>query len=272
MPDFVSQMGTPVAPFGVVEFLRSTDDFGTESYTCYAGSIPPQYRDGNPGMKLLQAGTVMAKITSGGGIGKVGPFQSTVGTAEVQTLTPSGTYAGATGNFDIGASGSGDPRDKVLALDIATTAAQLQAVLRAMPAYAAFLPIVTGGPLATGAFTISFSGGSYDGDVPQLTFTPHFTGGAAPNAAAATSTQGVAGDMSDGRQTLANIVGLNLTTLPWQLMERDVEISVVYDCEAIQGWCTEYDLNGNLVPLSNTTAAAMQRGGAAGKMVDIGWH
>jgi len=271
MPDFVSQMGTPVAPFGVVEFLRSTKDLGTEPYTCYAGSIPPQYRDGNPGMKMLQAGTVMAKITSGPGIGKVGPFQSSTGTAEVQTLTPGGTYAGATGNFDLQAAGSADPRDKVN-LPIGAVALDVQNALRTMPSYAAFLPTVTGGPLATGAFTITFGGGAYDADVPALQFTPHFTGGTAPVATVATSTPGVAGDAADGRQTLANIVGLNLTTLPWQLMERDVEISVVYDCEAVQGWCTEYDLNGNLVPLSNTTAAAMQRGGAAGKMVDIGWH
>ncbi len=272
MADFVKQMGTPVAPFGVVEFLRSTKDFGTESYTCYAGSVVPQYRDGNPGMKHLTAGTVMAKITSGAGIGKVGPFQSTTGTAETQTLTPSGTYAGATGNFDLQAGASADPRDKVSGLDIASTAAAVQAALRGMPTYAPFLPVVTGGPLSVGPFTITYGGGAYDADVPQLTFTPHFTGGTAPSAAVATTVPGVAGDAADGRQTLANIVGINLTTLPWQLMERDVEISCVYDAECIQGWCTEYDLNGNLVPLSNATAAAMQRGGAAGKMVDIGWH
>jgi hypothetical protein len=54
-------------------------------------------------------------------------------------------------------------------------------------------------------------------------------------------------------------------------MDRDVEVSCVYDCEAIQGWCIEYTATGPQ-PLSNATAATMQRGGAAGKMVDIGWH
>lgn len=34
---------------------------------------------------------------------------------------------------------------------------------------------------------------------------------------------------SDGRQTKANIRGINNTFLPWQLSERDVDIDVVYE-------------------------------------------
>jgi hypothetical protein len=65
--------------------------------------------------------------------------------------------------------------------------------------------------------------------------------------------------VTDGRQTAANIVGLNDTFLPWQLLERDVEIAVAYDTtEAVQAWCLEYDAGGNSVPLSNTTADAMR--------------
>lgn len=75
--------------------------------------------------------------------------------------------------------------------------------------------------------------------------------------------------VTDGRQTLANVVGLCDTFLPWQLMERDVEVSVAYECSVIQGWCIELDAAGLEIPLSNTTAAALQRGGAAGKGVDI---
>lgn len=142
-------------PFGRNEFLRSTEDLGTESYTLAASTVPAQTIDGFPNQKILQPGTVLAKITSGADAGKVGPF----------------------------------------------SAAAL-----------------------------------------------------------------------DGRQTLANIVGLNLTFLPWQTIERDVEVSAVYDCEAVQGWCIEYDAGDLPIVLTNATAAAMQRGGAAGKLCDIGFH
>jgi hypothetical protein len=54
------------------------------------------------------------------------------------------------------------------------------------------------------------------------------------------------GAATDGRQTLANIVGLNRTFLPWQTIERDVEVGVVYECAAVQGWCIELDAAGNL--------------------------
>jgi hypothetical protein len=80
--------------------------------------------------------------------------------------------------------------------------------------------------------------------------------------------------LADGRSDPANIVGLNDTFAPWQLVVRDIEVSVTQRCEAMQGWCSEFttDSPAAAQPLSNTTAAAMQRGGAAGKSVDIGWH
>lgn len=64
--------------------------------------------------------------------------------------------------------------------------------------------------------------------------------------------------VTDGRQTAANIVGLCLTFLPWQLLERDVEVSAVYDCVAVQAWCYELDAAGARIALSNTTADAMR--------------
>lgn len=140
MPGFVKG-GSTSTPFGVNEFLRSTKVLQAESYTCAASTITAQTIDSVAGQKILQPGTVMAKITSGGDAGKVGPFQAGV---------------------------------------------------------------------------------------------------------------------TDGRQTAANIVGLNLTFLPWQLMERDVEISCVYDCVAVQAWCKEYDAAGLEITLTNTTADAMR--------------
>lgn len=140
MPGFVKG-GSTSTPFGRNEFLRSTKILQTESYTLAASTVTARTIDGVGGQKILQPGTVLAKITSGADTGKVGPFQ-----------------AGAT----------------------------------------------------------------------------------------------------DGRQTAANIVGLNLTFLPWQLMERDVEVSAVYECVAVQVWCKEYDAAGLEIVLTNTTADAMR--------------
>jgi hypothetical protein len=142
MADFVKGGGV-TTPFGRNEFLRSTKEgqIQTESYTFSAASFPARTIDGAPNQKILQPGTVLAKITSGAEAGKVGAFQ-----------------AGAT----------------------------------------------------------------------------------------------------DGRAVTANIVGLCLTFLPWQLIERDVEVSAVYDCVAMQGWCRELDAAGLEITLTNATADAMR--------------
>jgi hypothetical protein len=147
--------GAARTPFGKNVYARSTQDLKFESYTLAGATVPAQTIDGNAGQKILQPGTTMAKITSGGDAGKIGPFQ-----------------AGAT----------------------------------------------------------------------------------------------------DGRQTLANIVGVNDTFLPWQTIHRDVEIGVCYEGTLVQGWCIELDAAGASIPLSNTTAAAMQSGGAASKGVSLLFH
>src|SRR5690606_27456858 len=136
MPSFVKGGGIST-PFGRNEYMRSTRNNRFESYMLAAATLPAQTIDGNPGPKLLQPGTGLAKITSGAAAGKGGPFQ-----------------AGAT----------------------------------------------------------------------------------------------------DGRQTAANIVGINDTFLPWQLIERDVEVGVFQEGTVVQAWCFEYDAGGAAVPLSNTTA------------------
>lgn len=65
--------------------------------------------------------------------------------------------------------------------------------------------------------------------------------------------------VTDGRSDPANIVGLNDTFLPWQLLDRDVEIAVAYDTTmAVQAWCFELDASGSRVALSNATADAMR--------------
>ena len=145
MPAFVKG-GDLRSPFGRNQYLRSTRNLQFNSFTVAAASVPSVTIDGHPNQKVLQPGTVMAKITSGADSGKIGPYS--------------------------------------------------------------------------------------------------------------TDTVGV----TDGRSTAANIVGINDTFLPWQLMERDVEIAVLYHGVAVQGWCLEYTAAGGTAPqpLSNATADAMR--------------
>lgn len=154
--------GSTGTPFGRNEILRSTRGVLTESYTLAAATIPSNTIDGVSGQKIVQPGLVLAKITSGGDSGKVGPAI-------------------------IGSS------------------------------------------------------------------------------------------LTDGRQTATNIVGICYTFLPWQTMERDVEVSVIYGGSLVQAWCLEYAVGDvaltgvTPIALLTATAAYMQRGGAAGKKIDISW-
>lgn len=73
---------------------------------------------------------------------------------------------------------------------------------------------------------------------------------------------------TDGRADTANIVGINDTFLPWQLLERDVEVAATYEATAVQGWCFERDAAGLRIPLSNATADAMR----GTKGLDVRFH
>lgn len=147
MSTFVKGGGVST-PFGRNEYMRSTRNTRFESYTLAAATVPARTIDGNPNQKILQPGTALAKITSGGDSGKVGPFQTGV---------------------------------------------------------------------------------------------------------------------TDGRQTVANLVGINDTFLPWQLMERDVEVGVLQHGTCVQAWCFELDAGGNFVALANATADALR----STKLLDI---
>lgn len=63
---------------------------------------------------------------------------------------------------------------------------------------------------------------------------------------------------TDGRADVANLVGLNDTFLPWQLIEGDREIGYLYHGTAVQAWCLMLDAAGLYVPLSNTVADALR--------------
>lgn len=63
--------------------------------------------------------------------------------------------------------------------------------------------------------------------------------------------------VTDGRQTLANIVGVNDTFVPWQLLVRDVEVAGCYEGTLNQGRCFERDAAGARITLTDTTAAQL---------------
>ncbi|URG17381.1 scaffolding protein [Rhodococcus phage Mbo2] len=65
-------------------------------------------------------------------------------------------------------------------------------------------------------------------------------------------------DATDGRQTAANIVGVNDTFLPWQLLKRDADVSACYHGTLDQAKCIEYNTAGAPIALTNTTADAMR--------------
>jgi len=66
-------------------------------------------------------------------------------------------------------------------------------------------------------------------------------------------------DASDGRQTVGNIVGVNNTFLPTQLLHRDVEVAFVYDGVVVGEWLLEYDGSpGEWVAATTTTKNALR--------------
>lgn len=270
MPTFV-EGGSTSTPFGRNEYLRSTNPRPrTESYMFAAATLPVRTIDGVAGQKILQAGVVLAKITSGDESGKVGPFQGgTAGAAAVNEQQTISLGAASAGTVTISFDG-----ETTAAIAFDATATTIRNALLATSAFKTGDVTVAGGPWPA-LVTLTFAGQYAGTDVAEVTVTPSgLTGGTVtvattvPGSAAAAQVAAA----TDGRGDLANIVGLNDTFLPWQLMERDVEVAAVYEAAAVQAWCLEYTSDAaQAVPgaLSNRTAAAMQRGGAAGKMVDI---
>jgi hypothetical protein len=249
-------------PFGRNEFLRSTRDVKTLSRTVAASTVTAITIDGHPGQKVLKPGTVMATITSGPDVGKIGPFQA-AGTIEIQTITEdtnvtAGEYAI---DFGFGPVGTDD-------LAWNATAADVQVALRAAlagstdPRDVALSDsiTVTGGPVGTTPLTISYANETGE-NWPQLTVD---VSGLTGTVTVATSQGGAAG-ATDGRGVLTNIVGLCNTFLPWQLIEGDREVAVIYEAAVVQSACIEYDANGAEIALTDPTAAAM----FAKKLIDL---
>lgn len=254
MPTFQKQGFA--TPFGRNEFLRSTRDVKTLSRMLAASTVPAQTIDGAPNQKILQPGVVLAKIITGPDAGKVGPFQ-TAGTDEVQTLTGTGTISG--GTYTITLLGG-----TTTALAFNAVAATIQAAIRAAIAAgtgsAADKAIgdgitVTGGPINTTPVVITYDG-ELGADVAQATVNTASLTGSTPGITPSTTTAGVAG-ATDGRGDVNNIVGLNKTFLPWQLMDRDVEVAVIFEAAVIQSQCIILNSAGAETALDDTTALSM---------------
>lgn len=244
-------------PFGKNAYLRSTKDVKTDSYTFAMSGIPSEVIDGNV-EKVLQPGTVIAKITSGPDTGKVGVFQG-VGTDEVQRLTKAGTVSG--GTFTLTVLGA-----TTAAIAFDAVAATIQAAIRLAIANDVTVSdelkaigdgiTVVGGPFS-GATPVDVTfNGEVAADVAQITANVALLTGAGAGITPSTTTPGVAG-ATDGRGDTANIVGIVDTFLPWQLKERDVEVAVVYEATVVQAWCFEYTAAGAPIALGNTTRDAM---------------
>lgn len=244
-------------PFGRNVFLRSTV-FKTVGYTCAASTIPARTIDGHAGQKVLQPGTVMALITSGPETGKIGPFQG-AGVDEVHTLDPSsGAGDWASGTFTLTVLGY-----TTAAIAYNANAAAIQAAVRAAVAagdtagtYDDITIEVTGGPLSSNTNVVITFNGTLGLNVPATTFDGSGLSDGDSTVSITTTTAGSAG-ATDGRGDTANIVGINNTFLPWQLMERDVEVAVIYEGSVVQANCIELTTAGAEQALGNTTAAQM---------------
>jgi len=63
--------------------------------------------------------------------------------------------------------------------------------------------------------------------------------------------------VADGRQTAANIVGVVLTFLPYQLMDGDQEVGVLYGGVVDSTKCIEYNAGGAPIVIQAATITAM---------------
>lgn len=257
MPSFDTSTNTARTPFGKNSYLRSTRGLKFESYTFYKDGIPVEVIDG-ANEKVLQPGTALAKITSGPGAGMVGVFQRGTGAAgaagvnEQQTVTVTATG----GTFTLSFAG-----DTTAPIPEAATAAAVQAALEELDGIDPGDVAVTGS--AGGPFTVEFRGRYAATNVAQMTADGTALTPGGSTAVVATSQAGSAagvwaGAATDGRGDPANLVGLCDTFLPWQLLERDVEVAAAYECTAVQAWCFEYSAAGARVPLTNATADALR--------------
>lgn len=248
-----SSGGAARTPFGQNQPLRSTKLFKDRSFMCAASGVPSETIDGAT-EKVLQPGTVMARITSGADTGKIGAYESNYRSESVSIPVDA-----TGGTFTITFAGTA-----TAAIAFNATAAAVKAALELNPNINFGDITVTGGPGNAGGTTpyvITFTPDGQYGytDAPAITTgVGSLTGGAGTATVTTTAGGAVGTGATDGRGDPANIVGVCKTFLPWQLLEGDREVAVFYaaDLEATQ--CFEYDASGARVAITAATIASLQ--------------
>lgn len=72
---------------------------------------------------------------------------------------------------------------------------------------------------------------------------------------------------TDGRQTIGNFVGFNNTFLPWQLVERDVEVAIVYEATVVAANVTERNASGVRIAMQAGTITSLTAVAASYKIL-----
>ena len=219
---FAQNPGTRT-PFGKNAYLRSVRDIKTDSYLMAMGGIPETVVDG------LQADVTNKALTS-----------------NVATLTTSAAHG-----FSVG--------DNVH-VSIGDAVFDGNYVISAVPTTTTFSYERVNADVVSGADTgVAIANGDRTKILQPGTVIAKITSGDDSGKVGVFSAAA-----SDGRQTVANVVGVADTFLPWELTERDAPIAVTYEATVVQGWCFEYDASNAPIALSNTTRDAIIAAGIVG--------
>ena len=243
MPSFTVS-NTARTPFGKNQYLRSTRSLGFESYTLAASTVPSVTIDTFT-EQYLEAGTVLAKITSGTEAGKIGPFDPGLVVTESVVIASTATGGTFTLTFDGETTGT---------IAWNATAAVIKTALQSLSTINAGDVLVTGGALPT-SVTVTFAGQFAGQNAPNLTLTGASLTGGTATATITAGTEIGSGAATDGRELASNIVGFLETFVPWQTKYRDVEVAVLYRGAVVQANCLEMNSAGAFVALTDGTKA-----------------
>jgi hypothetical protein len=217
MPDF-KKSNVARQPFGVNEFRRSTQGEHTESYTTSAAAQPQTYTDATTAVVNNKA--------------------LTTNIATLTTAAAHGFAVGQTVRISIGDAVFDGVRT------IATVPTSTTFTFERVNANVGTVAVSPTG-------VASVSGDATKVLQPGVVMAKITSGGESGKIGPFQA------GVSDGRQTTANIVGINGTPLMWELNEGDREIAVHQAGILVQAWCIEYDAAGFPIPLSNTTRDAI---------------
>lgn len=242
---------TPVWKQGVMpnDYLASTKGFNARTYTVDA-SIVPTDGDGN---KILPAGTVMAKITA---TDLIGPHEPNTANAAANEIQQFDLGAASAGTFTISFDG-----ETTGAIAYNAVAATVKTALEALSNINPGDITVTGGALPGTAVVITFGGQWAGKDIPAITIDGAATTGEtitiATNTAGAPVSEGSDG-ATDGRQLLANIVGINDTWLTTELLDGNKEVAVMKEGRVYKAKLYIVNVSGAMAQGAPSAAALTQ--------------